>query len=187
MTKDSKIWGPNVWHVIHQIVFSLPQNKELSSRIRRVLSNFLKTITRLLPCPICRKHFSYLLSTMSYIKYLKTGKSISSWSVSAHNQVNKRIGKKQISYKTALKLYSKPINSMIFSKFITYVLINSEDQPLARRKLIGACVSLLYPSSKHKVKMEAHLMKYQNLRLIKNKIQFRNWLNSLRKIALLKL
>ena len=93
------IWGTYYWKVIHLSCLSYPMKPNKIEKAN--MNRFIISICYLLPCPQCRHH------ALKYINKIKPNLanriSILYWSFDFHNEVNKRTGKKQLSYETCLK------------------------------------------------------------------------------------
>ncbi len=84
-------WGPYFWGSLH--LACLSTNLELSEQEKEAVRTFVDSLTKLLPCPMCRVHFSETLEKYPIELALQTGPELFTWSVAVHNEVNKSIGK----------------------------------------------------------------------------------------------
>lgn len=88
---DKNNWGPHFWATLHIAALANgPQFKE-----------FVDTFPGILPCPECSKEFYKILSV-----YPVTDDPFR-WSVDAHNMVNKKLGKRTVTYDEAKRRWSQ--------------------------------------------------------------------------------
>lgn len=100
---DPKIWGPHAWKVLHTMAYSYPENPTHETQLN--MERFIKTFAEVLPCATCKEDFrKYLLK---FPLQSKSKKSLVKWMVDAHNHVNKKLGKKLITYSEAEKNFLK--------------------------------------------------------------------------------
>jgi hypothetical protein len=93
---DPKVWGPSIWNTIHHAAISADKSKNGSD-----FKKFIFAIGPLLPCFTCKEDFeAYLKSSAPQESHYFE------WSVKAHNYVNKKLGKTQISMDDALKIWT---------------------------------------------------------------------------------
>ena len=189
---DSKTWGPYVWYFIHQVAFRLNQNStELSPYTKKTIHTFYTTLKPLLPCPSCQMHYGWTLSKIPVSKHLTTGIKTSKWTVTAHNLANKGLGKKEVYYEMAKKMYTQPggiyyiLNHKILHGFIHHILINSNNKPLGNRIQMARCICNLYPCLKCRKRLLDFLKKH-DLKNIKNNIHMITWAKKLKIVALQK-
>lgn len=103
-----KYWGPLFWYMIHLVAFNYPVNPTAKNKKHVIL--FYELIYKLLPCPICQKHYLKWLQTYPVKLFVGTRKHLALWTVRFHNNVNKRKNKEIISHPEACKLYYHPLN-----------------------------------------------------------------------------
>lgn len=95
----SKIWGKYGWYLLHSTSYLYsPEEKNKYMRL-------LKCYTEILPCPICRKHFSQKLDKIG--DAMKEKDSYVKWLIDAHNSVNVLFGRENMSVDAVKKLYYK--------------------------------------------------------------------------------
>lgn len=113
----SKIWGKYGWYLLHSTAYLYePEKKQLYMRL-------LNSYRHILPCPICRKHFSQKLDKMG--NAMKDRDSYVQWLIGAHNSVNSlfrrpHMNKDQVKrlYYRNDKLYIDKTQYLIFGQFI---------------------------------------------------------------------
>lgn len=84
-TKD--VWGPKLWSQIHRMSLNRDPPK---------FKKFLHSMD--IPCNKCKFHFK------EYIRSHPVTNDTVRWAIDFHNSVNRRLGKKVLSYKTAYAL-----------------------------------------------------------------------------------
>ena len=84
-TKD--VWGPKLWAQIHRMSLNRDPPK---------FNKFLHSMD--IPCNKCKFHFK------EYIRSHPVTKDTVRWGIDFHNSVNRRLGKKVLSYKVAYAL-----------------------------------------------------------------------------------
>ena len=98
---DPKIWGPHAWNLLHTIANAYPENPNHDAQLN--IERFIKTFSELLPCSTCKDDFrKYILK---FPVQSKSQKSLVKWMIDAHNHVNKKLGKKLVTYSEAEKLF----------------------------------------------------------------------------------
>lgn len=123
---SKKIWGPKAWNLLHS--FSFHPKTELTPDEKHDYYILYKTFYYILPCRICKIHYKDLLEIFEPLQEKKiTRKYIQQWVWKIHNIVNRRLGKKQISFQDAKKLQHKIHNHDIFF-FMNHVFLNFDDQ-----------------------------------------------------------
>lgn len=98
---DTRLWGPPAWEFLHTISFNYPE--EPTSSDKKNMSLFLKSLSKVLPCEWCRKHFTQTLKDKP--PQLNSRNDFSRWFVDVHNLVNKRLNKPQYSFQNVQKKY----------------------------------------------------------------------------------
>jgi len=104
---DPKVFGPGMWICIHTLALQATteeKKKEYANEIRAIING--------IKCEECHSHATKYLKENPVEKYFKIrdsklGAEIGcfKWSWVFHNAVNKRLGKKQIDFNTALMMY----------------------------------------------------------------------------------
>ena len=143
---SADVWGSYFWYFMHSVSFNVVQNNlPLTRDKKKVLIDFFLYIKDLLPCLICKTHYSEMLSTYPPSTYFTTGIGVSKWVVDIHNIVNKRLHKKKIKYNSAINMYKdvNHIKLLIFLQIIT-------SKPLDKKVL--DCIISLYQCIKCKAK-----------------------------------
>jgi hypothetical protein len=84
-------WGPYFWGSLH--LACLSTSVELSEQDKEAVRTFVDSLTKILPCPMCRVHFAEVLAKIPIEPALQSGPDLFNWSVAVHNEVNLSIGK----------------------------------------------------------------------------------------------
>ena len=93
---DKTSWGPHFWATLHVAALAkVPQFKE-----------FVETFPGILPCAECAQEFYRILSV-----YPVSGDPFM-WSVDVHNMVNRKLGKRTVSYDEAKRRWSRNETSL---------------------------------------------------------------------------
>ena len=100
-TKD--IWGPAAWKFLHTITFAYPNQPTLEDK--RNYKLFFENIGNVLPCPMCKIHFSQNLKKHPIEFALESKNNMIKWLIDFHNEVNKSLGKRIYSYKEVYDVY----------------------------------------------------------------------------------
>lgn len=100
-------WGPKAWGLLHIGSFMYPE--EPTAHERRSMFNFLHSLSDVIPCSVCRTHFTRSLAehAPSPDSAALSGRdALSRYLVDLHNQVNARTGKRVWRYEEAAALYA---------------------------------------------------------------------------------
>jgi hypothetical protein len=85
------VWGPFFWHTIHIVALGYP--KEPNYTDKRAAKEFYESLSFLLPCGVCREHYSKHLHANPITTFLDTRKDLLTWTIMIHNEVNKMLNK----------------------------------------------------------------------------------------------
>ena len=89
-----EVWGPMFWSTLHIVSLAYPAEPSYSEK--RAAKEFFNALAFLLPCPVCREHFKEVLQGMPIDSWLDNRNSLIEWVWSAHNRVNAKLGKREI-------------------------------------------------------------------------------------------
>jgi len=89
------IWGPSTWEALHCITFGYSENP--SDNDKNNYYNFFQSLAKVLPCCVCRDHYSKFIMTNGETKLDKetvmTNKeTLTKWLWTLHCNVNKKLG-----------------------------------------------------------------------------------------------
>ena len=88
------VWGPILWNTMHIISLGYPE--EPDNTTQQAAASFYRSLSSLIPCPICREHYTKLIRVIPPATESKD--ALIKWVFTIHNQVNKELGKAEISY-----------------------------------------------------------------------------------------
>jgi hypothetical protein len=90
-----EIWGPIFWSTLHIVSLAYPDTPSYPEK--RAAKELYNSMSLLLPCPVCRKHYTAILQAMPIDNWLDNRTSLVEWVWKAHNQVNIQLEKPEIS------------------------------------------------------------------------------------------
>ena len=96
-------WGPGAWRFFETVAFAYPDNPTEQEQI--AAKQFFNSLTELLPCEKCRKHFSQNIKTMPV--NVTNKHTLSEWVTNLHNHVNKLNNKPHYDYSTVVSKYNQ--------------------------------------------------------------------------------
>jgi len=96
-------WGPFFWHTMHIVALGYPKKPNYSEK--RAAKEFYESFVHLIPCPVCRLHYSNHLKANPVSPSLDSNKDLFTWTVKIHNLVNKDLGKTEYSELDAINFY----------------------------------------------------------------------------------
>jgi len=139
-SKDS--WGPKLWRVLHNLAW-------LSDRTDVIFlwKKILKTLTDVMPCPICRAHLAEHIQNKALFRngnlHLLKGPDVKERMVyniwSLHNIVNAQNGKPEFPLELLKALYVDKTRSSIMSETGRTIRdINAEWEPIVLQQITGA-------------------------------------------------
>jgi hypothetical protein len=103
MTMPPEVWGPIYWATIHITALSYPEQPSYPQK--RAAKEFFKSLAELIPCPMCRKHYSVHLKSLPIEPHLDNRTDLVEWTLKLHNKVNVDLGKPTYTREQFLKAY----------------------------------------------------------------------------------
>jgi FAD-linked sulfhydryl oxidase len=105
VTKD--IWGPAYWYKLHMIAINYPYNptRDKAASTAQDVFYFVKN----LPCEECRQHASEYIHLNPI--HLGSSYTFQSWVFEFHNSVNRRLGKREITYGEYTREYERELTN----------------------------------------------------------------------------
>lgn len=100
---DIRRWGPNGWGFITACAFVYPTNA--SSAEKSQMRIFLSSVAKVMPCGICRYHFSHALEDIE--PALEGRIALLHWINNTRNNVNQRMGKDVVPFENMIREYTK--------------------------------------------------------------------------------
>lgn len=99
---DTRIWGPHAWEFMHAITFAYPD--EPSYEQQESAKEFFYSLEYLLPCPICKYHYSQVIKQKP--PNVESSSELIIWLFEIHNLVNLNTNKKEIKFEEFIKIYN---------------------------------------------------------------------------------
>lgn len=173
---DSKVWGPYAWYFIHHLTFQFPQTEEpLSIETINHLDGFFRTFQQILPCPICREHFSGTLNKTPPLETMKTGTQAGRWGINAHNVVNRGLKKPETTYEDALSSY-KILDHGKIGVFLHIMFLTKIDCDVQKQKELLEHLLVLFPCSICRTTLEKYVSDTKTqYNEIKTQADFMKW------------
>jgi len=100
-----EVWGPIFWSTFHIVALAYPDEPNYSEK--RAAKEFFKSMMFLLPCPVCRAHFTEIMRGMPVDTWLDDRASLIEWVVQVHNHVNSRLGKREFTVGEFMERYQQ--------------------------------------------------------------------------------
>lgn len=132
-------WGPCAWNTLHSFAHRSPER--LRAHEAEEWKNFLFLFAKRLPCPKCRTHMRVFLEKNITTTTFESRENIVRLLHEAHNDVNRRTGKRTWSLQEHYRLYSRSPSpeADVSSESLVFVVIS-----LA---LAGVCIAGLRKNS----------------------------------------
>lgn len=100
-----EVWGPFFWHTIHIVALGYPQQPTYSDK--KAAREFFESLKTLIPCPICKEHYTSHMSKMSISASLDSRSDLFRWTVDLHNEVNGMLGKRKYTETEVIQYYTR--------------------------------------------------------------------------------
>jgi hypothetical protein len=107
---NNTIWGPVYWKMFHYVTLTYPlaPKQEDANRMKFF---FTELVPHIIPCPLCRSHYSKNLQINPLTDdILEIKFKFVIWLINMHNYVNKQLGKDEMSVEDALVSLFVPEN-----------------------------------------------------------------------------
>ena len=98
-------WGPFFWHTIHITALGYPSNPSYAHK--KAAKEFFESLKILIPCPICRDHYSEHFEKYPITPHLDRRTDLFKWTVLLHNEVNKMLGKRTFTEAESIAFYTR--------------------------------------------------------------------------------
>ena len=98
-------WGPFFWHTMHICALGYPLKPAYGHK--KAAKEFFEALAFLIPCPICRDHYTEFLKQMPITPFLDSRDDLFKWTVALHNNVNKTLGKPQFTELESIDFYRR--------------------------------------------------------------------------------
>lgn len=97
----TKHWGYSWWVTLFSVAMTFPEKPTMDDMANYRL--FYEIVGRVLPCNDCRRHYNYYHRKYPINPYLRNGRNgLFTWVQKVLNEVNVRLGKKQLSRQSIL-------------------------------------------------------------------------------------
>ena len=106
---EPNIWGKHAWIFLHSVSMNYPDNP--TNDDRKNYKNFFENLRFILPCEVCKKHYSKHIQGKPIEHSLHSKKKLVEWVIEVHNQVNISLNKPTMSYDQVIDLYKKIYNN----------------------------------------------------------------------------
>lgn len=111
---DSELWGPKLWFFLHTISFEYPDKP--TQEIKNAHIDFFRSLKSILPCDVCKNHFSEFLKNNPIEDNLGDKEALIRWVLKCHNNVNTLNNKPEWSYKKLVSTYASIFNDDLYNK-----------------------------------------------------------------------
>ena len=99
----TSLWGSSAWKFLHAVTFAYPESPTTHHRTAAV--QLFKSLLHMLPCGECCTNYQNEFSEENITPHLKSRDSLSRWLVILHNNVNRRLGKPEMTYEQVEAVY----------------------------------------------------------------------------------
>jgi len=86
-----EVWGPFFWYTIHITALGYPTEPAYAHK--KAAKEFFESLRFLIPCPICRDHYTQHLEKYPIVSHLDRRSDLFRWTILLHNEVNKTLKK----------------------------------------------------------------------------------------------
>ena len=105
MKLPPSVWGPLFWHTIHIVALGYPKSPSYAHK--KAAKEFYESLTFLIPCPVCREHYTKHLVKTPISPHLDRRDDLFRWTVNLHNEVNALLGKPRMLESNVLYYYKR--------------------------------------------------------------------------------
>jgi hypothetical protein len=109
---EPNIWGKHAWIFLHSVSMNYPDNP--SNEDRKNHKNFFENLRYVLPCEVCKKHFTQHILHNPIEPALHSKRKLVEWLINVHNQVNISLNKPTMTYDQVIELYKKIYNGNMY-------------------------------------------------------------------------
>ena len=99
------VWGPLFWHTIHIVALGYSNSPTYAQK--RAAKEFFESLTQLIPCAVCREHYTTHLNKNPISPHLDRRDDLFKWTVHLHNEVNSLLGKPRMLESSVLYYYRR--------------------------------------------------------------------------------
>ncbi len=105
MKLQPAVWGPFFWHTFHIVALAYPSSPSYAQK--RAAKEFFESFTQLIPCAICKEHYTQNLQKLPISPHLDRREDLFRWTVTIHNEVNKSLGKPLVTEIESINFYRR--------------------------------------------------------------------------------
>lgn len=104
-----EVWGPFFWNTIHIAALGYPTKPSYGHK--KAAKDFFESLSFLIPCPICREHYTEHLEKYPITPHLDTRADLFKWTHLLHNEVNLKLNKRKFTEEEVI-LYLKRLGQL---------------------------------------------------------------------------
>ena len=105
MQFSPNVWGPFFWHTMHVAALGYP--KEPTYTDKKAAKEFYESLQFMLPCGVCREHYARHIQSNPISTFLDRRADLFRWTIMVHNEVNKTLGKPEMTEQEVMGYYSR--------------------------------------------------------------------------------
>ena len=147
---EPNIWGPKLWFFIHTLALNFPETPTYTDI--KNYEDFFENLKYIIPCDKCKLHYSQRLNTNPIRNHLKDSNTLFIWTIDLHNEVNKSLDKKILSYEEVTNIYKNNYNNPYSYKNIKNKIFNTRNY-IILSILIGCVIGYFYYRKKYKFRL----------------------------------
>lgn len=118
----AEVWGPQYWFVFHTLCYAYPEKPNRVSK--KKMYDFVQNIPFIIPNIPISDYFTKLLDKYPVTSYLDSRVDLIKWFHFIHNEINRSLGKQELSYEESIRQYQEYIDKKtIKSNDSTHLLI----------------------------------------------------------------
>jgi hypothetical protein len=102
---DPTIWGPHGWFFLHSVTMNYPEKPTPIDMAN--YKQFFQSLKSVLPCSTCQNNFTKHSKKFDLDNALQSRDMLVSWLFNIHNEANRTLNKKQITFDEFLDFYKK--------------------------------------------------------------------------------
>jgi len=99
------VWGPIFWTTLHMVALGYPEKPTYSEK--KAAKEFFESLSMLLPCAVCRKHYAQHLALNPITTSLDRRQDLLKWTIDLHNTVNGTLGKPRVLESEVIAYYKR--------------------------------------------------------------------------------
>lgn len=136
-----EVWGPFFWHTIHIVALGYPQEPNYSDK--KAIKEFFESLQHLIPCPICRQHYTSHLAKMPISASIDSRSDLFRWTIELHNEVNEMLGKRKYTETEVIQYYTRLGARGKTPVVSAQDFMEADQQAMLKGALVGVGVSVV--------------------------------------------